>query len=773
MSRIRKQIADQYQEADKYFIVNDNDPDLEAIKIWLPKPPTPNLIANYGLKPKDQKFERAITPPRLLSIGESVTKKMSLEFAKNRRKAITGQKILGGILETINERRKEYQDEIEWIYQQIYYLIYGYWVYINGKPTYIDAWQYEYVNFFNMDIGLPDYRDRDRRWFHFARFCYTTTHDDKGNDLGFRTCYGFTYPKHRRDGATYKCVCIGQNIVRYKKRALFGIQSFNDDNAGEHFREKLVPAWRDSLFFLKPMWSGSNDPAEELNFSLPSNIAIGKELQSKINYATTAHRGFYDGKKQMAHLSDENGKTEREDVLIRHEVVKQTLSQGNGAIIHGFSMHPTTVADMESGGGFNFYTLCDHSKFYDRNKISGQTKSGLLRLFIPAWDGLEGFIGPYGESVISNPTPEQAAHIGRNYGAKESLDSELERLRVDNNVESQRKLKELRQLFPTSYADCFRMAGGDVGFDTESLDYAIHRVKRMEKSPVLVGDFMYNMDGRLLTAEDFINQKYHQANIHPKVVFVPNSKGHFRISKQLSTEMTNRKYSKEYMSYEGVQKTSYYPIDGNNMLASADPFQFLDPNLIKYKKNKDTMSDGGGAVFWRRDQNIDPDDKPITEWESNRFVCTYLHRTALDDYYAEELLMMSIYYGAYMFPERNVKIILKHFVARGYGGYLMNKINPMTGKIDPIPGFHSLVESKDDLFKATRNHIRLHGRREVHLDLLEQWREIKNIKEMTSYDLLTAAGGCLLANENPYEVLVAQPESRVSGIRDFYKTYKR
>lgn len=771
--RARRQVTDQYVEADKYFIVNDNDPDLEAIKIWLPKPPALSSIANYGLRAEDQKFQVSVMPKRLSQIKDSVKTKLQLEFVKNKRKTITGQKLLQGVLEVLNEKRKDYEDEISWIYDQIYFITKGYWVFINGKPTFLDPWFYEYLNFFNLDIGLPDYRDRDRRWFLFARHCYTTTTDGNGHDLGFRTCYGFTYPKHRRDGATYKCLCIGQNIVRYKKRALFGIQSFNDNNAGEHFKEKLVPAWRNSPFFLKPMWAGSNDPAEELNFSLPANLAVGYSNESKINYATTAHRSFYDGKKQMVHQSEENGKTLREDILLRHEVVKQTLSQGNGAIIHGFSMHPTTVADMEAGGGYNFHTLCDQSAYYDRSEVTGQTKSGLFRLFIPAYDGLEGFIGPYGESIINTPTPEQAKFINRKNGAKEHLESELVRLRLDDTPESQKKIKELIQLFPTTYADCFRMAGGDVGFDVEILDYSIAQSKRANPKPTVTGDFMYSIDGQLLSAKDFIDKKLDLRNMHPKVLFIPNPNGHFEVSKQLPSNMTNRKYSKEYVSYDGFRKQSYYPVDGSNMFASADPFQFLDPNLIKFKKNKDTMSDGGGAVFWKRDENLDPDSKPIDNWDSQRFVCTYMFRTSLDDYYAEEMLMMSIYYNAYMFPERNIKIILKHFIRRGYGGYLMNKVNPMTGKVDTVPGFHSLTESKDDLFKATRNHIRLHGRREVHFKLLDQWRRIKNIKEMTSYDLLTAAGGCLLAAENPYEILVSSPDRNSISIKDVYRAYKR
>lgn len=770
----RRRLAKLYKDPDKYFMIHEDDPDLDPVRIWLPKPPDPLTIDGYGLAPHEQKFKPNTIPPRLLELDTIVKTRLQAEFSSNRRKIVTGQRILEETLKFLNEKRKDYQEEIEWVFKEISYLNDGYWFYCNGKPTYLDPWHYFYINYWKLDIGLPQYRDRDRRWFLFARYCYTTQEDELGNNLGFRTCYGFTYPKHRRDGATYKCLAIGYHMSMWRKNGLFGIQSFNDDNAGDHYMKKLVPAWQKLPFFLKPMWTGSNAPADELNFSLPSNKVIGEQLGSRINYATTASRSFYDGKKQICHLSDENGKTEREDVGQRHLVVRETLSQGRGAIIHGFSMHPTTVADMEAGGGMQFYHLCNQSKFYERNPLTGQTKTGLFRLFIPAYDGLEGFIGPYGESIIDDPTPEQAKFIRKNYGARKHLESEREELRLAGDADSIAKLKSVIQLYPTCYDDCFRMTGGDVGFDTEILDRRISDLKRLKpnESPVVKGDFYWSIDGELVSASEFIDRGL--KGLNGNVVFMPSEKGNFELSKILPFDKTNKKFSRMERDGENNPMQVYYPEDVNGMIASADPFQFLDPSLIKIKGTKDTMSDGGGAVFWKRDTKFDPDDKPIDLWESHRFVCTYLNRPSLDDYYAEEMLMMCIYFNAYMFPERNVKLIIKHFAKRGCNGYLVHKVDTVKNTVDPVAGFHSLKELKDDLFKATRNHIRKHGARERHLTLLRQWREIKNIKQMTSYDLLTAAGGCLLTLDNPYTDRIDQLNNKTKqsiNINDIAQVY--
>ena len=68
----------QYGEAEKFIRVNDDDPDLTPIKIYLPYPPKYELIDGYGKKPEDQKFERSEMPKKPKTIHYNGTQPRSL-----------------------------------------------------------------------------------------------------------------------------------------------------------------------------------------------------------------------------------------------------------------------------------------------------------------------------------------------------------------------------------------------------------------------------------------------------------------------------------------------------------------------------------------------------------------------------------------------------------------------------------------------------------------------------------------------------------------------
>jgi len=109
--------------------------------------------------------------------------------------------------------------------------------------------------------------------------------------------------------------------------------------------------------------------------------------------------------------------------------------------------------------------------------------------------------------------------------------------------------------------------------------------------------------------------------------------------------------------------------------------------------------------------------------------------------------MTAIYTGAEVYPEQNIKLIWKHFVKRGFEGYLKYQIDEATGKRKDHPGFYSLTESKQDLFNAIKRYIYHHSTRERHIDFLKQCRQIKGMDYMTDYDLLVACGGALLGSQ--------------------------
>ena len=278
-----------YVDADKFFVVNDDDPDLKPVKIRLPEPPDWHLIAGFGEKARDQYFKKSEYPARLIELQNKVVQVLSDEKAARQSQTLTAQKIVDEMWEQLSLRRTEYESEITWLKNEIWHLHYGYWFFNNGKPTYIDGWHYRFLNYWDMTDANVQYRDRDRRWFLFNRYAYTCTEDEWGHDMGGRVCFGIADPKHRRAGDTHKSLCIGFDIMSKTIGSVGGgIQSFDDNNARDHYQSKLIPAFKGMPFFLKPIWKGSQAPQSELHFTRVDN-RLGDELGCKFDFATTAY----------------------------------------------------------------------------------------------------------------------------------------------------------------------------------------------------------------------------------------------------------------------------------------------------------------------------------------------------------------------------------------------------------------------------------------------------------------------------------------------------
>jgi len=773
-ARAHKAALQSYTSADKYFVFNDNDVDVTPVKVYLPKPPERKYIDGYGLLAKNQYFAPDKEPPLLGKLKAQVFRELEIKKIARKSDKISDQKIIDGIWDKLNENKRKYAEEIEWIKKQIYHNEYGYWCYINGKPVYVDGWHYRYCTSWDMgDVSTPEYRDRDRRFYHAARHFATTTMsfknlDEDGNaipdkdgnyemvDMFFRTFFGFMYPKHRRDGATHKCLCILYDIVTSLLKVLGGIQSFDEDNAGEHFKEKLVPSWKEMPFFLRPIWSGTSSPAKSLNMLNPAS-RFKPELGSKVTFATTANRKFYDGKKQYIHLCEEAGKTLLEKINPRWDVVKETLSQGGGSSIHGIAMFPSTVADMKEGGGEDYYILSEASNYYKRNSATGQTVSGIGRIFFPAWDGLENFIGPYGESVIDTPTEEQAKHIRRKIGSKEFIESRSAMLLKDGSMESMRKYRSWIELYPCCYADCFRITSGDTGFNIEKINQALYRLRRDGKDPekgTISGNYKWVIPGQSqpLSSAEYISMGFMKNNVEGEVRWFPEKNGRWKVSKVLLAFQSNRKI---------LMDGYYQPEFPERYTGSGDPYQFLDKATAEKRGDKSRQSYGGLAVFWERDYNIDPLDVELDKLISHRFVCTYEHRPDDDDEFAEDCLMTMIYWGGLFYPETNVDTLYKHLHKRNHQGFLKHDVDEATNKIKDKPGFTSNAITKQAIFNSWKTYIEHHFHRERHIDLVKQVKKIKGIEYMTDHDLFTAGGGCLISQRSGYAQVLNQTKDVV------------
>jgi len=167
------------------------------------------------------------------------------------------------------------------------------------------------------------------------------------------------------------------------------------------------------------------------------------------------------------------------------------------------------------------------------------------------------------------------------------------------------------------------------------------------------------------------------------------------------------------------------------------------------RKEVSRLSDGGGVVFRRRDRTIDPQTRDRKDWETNCAVADYLYRADSDDEFCEDMLMASIFFQAEAYPEQNIKAMYKHYIKRGFAGYLKYgyTIDKSTGvaTINTTPGY-SLVNSdtKQEMFNQIKSYIHYNILRNKHIRIAQQMRKIKGIEYLNKYDLLAAFGGVML-----------------------------
>lgn len=346
--------------------------------------------------------------------------------------------------------------------------------------------------------------------------------------------------------------------------------------------------------------------------------------------------------------------------------------------------------------------------------MNRQTKSGLANLFIPGDDGLEEFVDQYGISVIGTPTKQQAEYTGWKIGAREYLLNKRSAF-----TEDQESLSEQIRLYPIRFTECFRTASKTSGFNMNKLETYIDNLS-FKRQDINIGNFSWKDNVR-----------------DSKVVFHPNPQGKFRVSHLLNEEESNRHF---WSDDEGCMK----PGNAHWGVAGGDPFKF---NIVKSNRK----SKGGGAVV--KKGIIKDGDFSM----KRKFACTYAQRTYDKNVYAEDMLMMCIYYGVPMFPEIDVPLLWDYFTARGYEGYLLYKIDPNTFKISNTPG-DTANRTKQDIFGEFMTWIENEADIENHVEILEECRDIDGPEDMTNYDLFTAAGYALLGTRSIYDEVAALNE---------------
>ena len=167
-----------------------------------------------------------------------------------------------------NDMHKEFKNTwVDYIEGEFDKREYGYWFMNNGAPTYITGSHYMYLQWTNIDVGYPDYREANRVFFLFWEACKAD-----------KRCFGMTYLKIRRSGFSYMGSSECVNVGTLAKDSRVGILSKTGSDAKKMFTDKVVPISTRLPFFFKPIQDGMDKPKTELAFRVPASKITKKNM---------------------------------------------------------------------------------------------------------------------------------------------------------------------------------------------------------------------------------------------------------------------------------------------------------------------------------------------------------------------------------------------------------------------------------------------------------------------------------------------------------------
>ena len=674
-----------------------------GLDIALPAQPPEKEISGYG-KPDDLQLWERVPMPKELSRIKSMDEwaEMPREFR---------QKFSPYIEEEFRRRRE------------------GFWFYNGGVPTYITGRHYMMLQWTRMDIGYPSFLSFQRDIFLHLSACEADPR-----------CIGQLYTKCRRSGYTNICSAVLLDEATQVKDKLLGIQSKTGKDAQENiFMKKVVQMFRHYPFFFKPIQDGTTNPRMELAFREPSKritkknktATKGEALNTVINWKNTTNNA-YDGEKLHILYLDEAGKWEKPtDIRDAWRIQRTCLIVGRRIV--GKALVGSTVNPMDKGGK-QYKALWKDSDPSERN-ANGRTRTGLYRLFIPAYDSLEGFFDLYGNPVVENPDKVLDGLDGDSIfqGSKTFLKNERESLKDDPS-----ELNEIIRQFPFTEDEAFRDSIEGSLFNIGKIYEQVQFNDELFPNPVVKGNFVWK-DGVQDT----------------EVIFKPDAQGRFHISWMPPKELQNLK---KFERNKRIAPNAELGVGG------VDSYDL------------DATVDGRGSKGALHLYN-----KFHMEHPSNMFVLEYASRPPLAKIFYEDCLMAAVFYGYPLLIENNKYGIARYFESRNYDGYLMDRPRHLTSSNAVVKTkTKGIPSNSQDVIQAHAHAIEAYIHDHVGIDrntgeygkmyfnrTLEDWIGFK-IDNRTKYDLSISSGLCLLASQ---KVKQKKKESNFNEAK-FFRRYK-
>jgi len=582
----------------------------------------------------------------------------------------------------------------------------GLWFMNKGEPTYITGHHYMFLQWSKIDIGYPGYLDFQRKLFtHFAA-CEADPR-----------CLGQIYTKCRRSGYTNMSAATLVDEGSQVTDKLLGIMSKTGTDAQEAvFGSKIVPIFRSYPFFLKPIIDGTTNPRMELAFREPAKRITkknktsqrGEALDTIINWKNTTNNA-YDGSKTHMLFLDEAGKwLNPNDIREVWRIHRTCLLVGRRVI--GKAMVGSTVNPLDKGGR-EFRDLYYDSDPNDRNE-NGRTKSGLYKIFIPAYEALEGFFDQYGMPIIDDPAEPVMTEDGTftSIGARTFLKNERKG-QQNNSYE----LNEIIRQFPFTEDEAFRDSTKSSLFNIQKIYEQIQYNEELYPNPVIIGNFQWK-DGKQDT----------------EVVFAPDPNGRWRVSWLAPLDIRNKR------------KT-----ENNKLVAPNAAFGVMGVDSYDLDATVDNRASKGACHIY---------NKFSMEHPANMFVAEYASRPPLAKIFYEDVLMAAVFYGYPVLIENNKYGIARYFESRGYDEYLMERpAHLATSTAKTSVKTKGIPSNSQDVIQAhaqaieayIHDHVGIHNEtgnfgRMYFNRTLEDWINFK-IDDRTKFDLTISSGLALLA----------------------------
>ena len=658
--------------------------ELHGLLISMPEKPRRGHILFHDLPKSEQRWVRQPVPRELTSVR-------SMDDWMDKPKEF--REAFSPYIEQEFKRRRE-----------------GLWFFNNGEATYITGRHYMFLQWSKVDVGYPGFLKFQQQIYLHLAACEA---DER--------CLGQLYTKCRRSGYTIMCSSNIVDEATQVKDKLVGIQSKTGKDAQENiFMKKVVPIFQNYPFFFKPIQDGTTNPRMELAFREPSkritkknkNSYVGEALNTVVNWKNTTNNA-YDGEKLHWLYIDEAGKWEDPaDIKEAWRIQRTCLIVGKNVV--GKAMVGSTVNPMSKGGD-EYKKLWEESDPLNRN-ANGRTSSGLYRIFVPAYEALEGFFDVYGNPIVETPESPIKTMDGNmtSMGAKEYLKNERDSHRHDSS-----EMNEVIRQFPFTEDEAFRDSVSGSLFNIGKIYEQIEYNQEMYPHPVVQGNFIWHEKDK-------------------EVRFSPDINGRFRVSwmpppeeRNVLTESRGKRVA-PFSDY-GVGGVDSYDIDAT--------------------------VDGRGSKGALHMYNKTSMNRP-----SNMFVVEYASRPDMAKIFYEDVLMCAVFYGYPLLIENNKYGIVRYFEQRGYDGYILDRPEHLrisgaaqSSKTKGVPS------NSQDIIHAHAQAIEsyIHHHVGVNYDTgemgkmyfdktLEDWIGFR-IDKRTKYDLTISSGLALLAAQKGKE----------------------